>query len=132
MALERSKVGPLAVEQAMTVEESETELRAGLTIPSMLPLDAALADLPACRVGPEAARGVLHGVSVPYESVLGWEVRQTDQTPAHAEPVRIKDREGRLLAIGLMQSDLSRGTEPVPRIAVKKLLVSEEAATCVS
>jgi tRNA pseudouridine55 synthase len=134
LALERSKVGPLAVEQAMTVEGVETQLRAGMMIPSMLPLDAALVGLPACRVSPEAARGVLHGVPVPCESVLGWECRVAEQNPCHAEPVRIKDAEGRLLAIGLLErerSDLSRGTQLGQRIAVKKLLVSEEAATCV-
>jgi tRNA pseudouridine55 synthase len=135
LALERSKVGPLTIEQSITVEGFEAQSRAGRMTSSMLPLDAALAGLLACRVSPEAAHGVLHGVPVPCESVLGWECLRAQPNPLHAAPVRIKDADGRLLAIGWLEregSDRGRGRPPGQRIAVKKLLVSEEAATCVS
>jgi tRNA pseudouridine55 synthase len=135
LALERSKVGPLTIEQSITVEGFEAQSRAGRMTSSILPLDAALAGLLACRVSPEAAHGVLHGVPVPCESVLGWECLQAQPNPLHAAPVRIKDADGRLLAIGWLEregSDRGRGRAPGQRIAVKKLLVSEEAATCVS
>lgn len=134
LSLERSKVGPLAVEQSITVEEFEAQSRAG-RMTSLLPLDAALAGMLACRVSPEAAHGVRHGVPVPCESVLEWECCRAQQNPLHAAPVRIKDADGRLLAIGLLErdgSDRGRGRQPGQRIAVKKLLVSEGAATCVS
>lgn len=135
LTLERTKVGPLAVDQAMTVDEVEAELRAGTRSTSMLTLDAALSGLPACTVDPDAARGVLHGVPVLYESILRWECRPADEDPGHAESVRIKDGEGRLLAVGLLRRATSRlgsGLCPVERIVVKKVLVSKEAATCVS
>jgi tRNA pseudouridine55 synthase len=123
LSLERSKAGPLAVEDAIDLEEFEGRLRAGMGSAEIMPLDAVLSDLPACTVDAEAARKVLHGAPVPCESVLGWERGQHDERRAHEEPIRIKDKEGRLLAIGFL-----RGASG---IAVKKLLVSEETATCV-
>jgi tRNA pseudouridine55 synthase len=130
-SLERSKVGPLAVEQAVTVEEVEAQLRAG-TLASLLSVDAALEALPACTVDAGTARRVLHGVPIAYESVLRWE--PADQYPAPEKPVRIKDSDGRLLAIGYLQRSIGRNREtpPIQRIAVRKLLVSEEPAVCVS
>jgi tRNA pseudouridine55 synthase len=122
LSLERSKVGPLAVEEAVTLEEFERQLGAGIALAAIVPLDVALSDLPACTVDAEAARRVLHGAPAPSDSVLAWERCRSDET-AHEVPIRIKDGEGRLLAIGWSQG--ARG------IAVRKLLVSEETATCV-
>lgn len=132
LSLQRSKVGPLAVEQAVTMEEVEAQLRAGTGLASVLSLDAALEALPACTVDAGTARRVLHGVPIAYESVLRWE--PADQRPTHEEPVRIKDSVGRLLAIGYLQRPIGRGREtpPIQRIVVRKLLVSEEPAVCVS
>lgn len=132
-ALERSKAGPLMVETAITVEEYERQLRAGEVIKSMMPLDAALAGLPACRVPPQTARAVLHGVPVPLNVVLDW-----DGQPAggglQEESVRIKNVEGRLLAIGTLTgtSGLNSEGRSNERIAIRKVLVSQELATCVS
>jgi tRNA pseudouridine55 synthase len=133
LSLERSKVGPLAVEQARTVEEVEAQVRAGMGMPSLLSLDAVLDGLPACTVDAETARKVLHGVAVAHESVLRWEC-PADQNAAHEKPVRIKDSDGRLLAIGCLQKAIGCNRElgPIQRIAVKKLLVSEEPAVCIS
>lgn len=133
LALERSKAGPLMVERAITVEEFERQLQAGEVSSSLMPLDAALARWPACRVGPETARAVLHGVPVPLSLVMEWDGR-SDPSRLHEEPIRIKDAEGRLLAIGTLCS--ANGLNPEgrsnERIAIRKVLMSEETATCVS
>ncbi|HEX2055787.1 MAG TPA: hypothetical protein VHF07_04800, partial [Nitrospiraceae bacterium] len=134
LSLERTKVGPLTVEEAITLEEFERRLHEGLGPASLLSLDAVLTGLHACTIGREAAHKVLHGVPVPYEAVLGWETRPGDERPSHEGPIRIKDSEGRLLAIGTLQKSRGVGdrTAAMPAIAVKKLLVSEEPATCAS
>jgi tRNA pseudouridine55 synthase len=123
LSLERSKVGPLAVEEAIVLEEFERRLGAGTGLVGIMPLDAALSDLPACTIDTAAARRILHGTPAPYDSVVEWEGRQRDERRMHEGPIRIKDRDGRLLAIGFVQ-----GTSG---LAVKKLLVSEETTTCV-
>lgn len=123
LSLERSKAGPLAVEDAITLEEFEKQLRAGMGPAAIIPIDAVLRDLAACTIDAEAARRALHGVPVPYESVLGWERPPNDERRVNEEPIRIRDKEGRLLAIGSLQA--------ASGIAVRKLLVSEEPATCI-
>jgi tRNA pseudouridine55 synthase len=134
LSLERSKVGPLTVDQAVTIEEVEAQLRAGLGVAALLSLDAALSGLPACIVDQEAVLGVRHGVPVPHESVVRWEVPSTDWIQTPEEPVRIKDNEGRLLAIGLLRMASGFGLDrpALHHIAVRKLLVSEATATYVS
>ncbi|HET6675929.1 MAG TPA: tRNA pseudouridine(55) synthase TruB [Nitrospiraceae bacterium] len=131
LALERSKVGPLSVEQAVAVEEFERQLQAGEVIASLLPLDAALAELRACRVGCEAARNVLHGVPVPCDMVVSWD----GLPPGHGlreEPVRIKDVQDRLLAIGVLRRASSREDTRPEQIAIKKVLMSQETPAFVS
>ena len=57
--LVRERVGPLKVEQALTVDEVESRLEQGTLSASMLTLDEALAGLPACTVGAGTARRVI-------------------------------------------------------------------------
>jgi tRNA pseudouridine55 synthase len=131
LSLERTKVGPLTVDQAMTIEEVEAQLRAGLSVAALLSLDAALSGLPACIVDHQAARGVRHGVAVSHESVMRWEVPSEGWNQSPEDPVRIKDSEGRLLAVGLLR--MTGGFDhDRQHIAVRKLLVSEATVICVS
>lgn len=130
LALERSKVGPLSVEQAVTVEEFERQLQTGEVIGSLLSLDAALTELRACRVGREAARNVLHGVPVPWDMVVSWDGLPASQG-LHEEPIRIKDMQDRLLAIGVLRGASSRDAAPQP-ITIKKVLMSQETPAFVS
>jgi tRNA pseudouridine55 synthase len=136
-SLERTRVGPLTLDQALTVEEVESQVRAGRIPSPCVSLDAALSGMPACKVGPETARVVLHGAPVPYESVMEWDLSPADPKPGRAESVRIKDHEGRLLAIGLLSAGASGigggplPASPSPCITVKKVLVSEVSAACV-
>jgi tRNA pseudouridine55 synthase len=132
-ALERSKVGPLTVERSITVKEFERQLQAGEVSSSIMPIDAALAGFPGCRIGPETARTVLHGVPVPLNMVMNWE-GQPDCHKLQEEPIRIKNMAGQLLAIGSLRgtNDLNSEGQLNERIAIRKVLMSQETATCVS
>ena len=126
--LVRERVGPLRVEQALTVDEVESRLDQGTLSTSMLTLDEALAELPGCTIGAETARRVLHGMPVSFSEVLAWY-----GSPALREgpnrAIRIKDQSGRLLAIGTLPVDADiekHGLREQP-IAVSKVLVTEES-----
>lgn len=93
-ALERRRVGPLSIEQALTVDQVADELAIGTVDRHLVPVNQALDRLPAITVTDEQARLVLHGGAVsPVE--IG-------RLPCSGEPVpiRLLDRDGRLLAIG--------------------------------
>lgn len=126
--LVRERVGPLMIEQALTVDEVESRLKEGTLTASMLTLDEALAELPACTVEAGTARRVLHGMPVSPSQVLAW-----NGSPALPEgsnrAIRIKDESGRLLAIGTLPVDADiekHGLREQP-IAVSKVLVTEES-----
>jgi tRNA pseudouridine55 synthase len=125
--LVRERVGPLRIEQALTVDEVELRLEQGTLSSSMLTLDEALAELPACTVGAETARRVLHGMPVSSSEVLAW-----NGSPALPEAsngaIRIKDGSGRLLAIGTLPvgADIEKHRLGERPLAVSKVLVTEE------
>ena len=128
-SLVRERVGPLVLEQALTVGEVESRLTQGTLEASLLTLDEALVGLPTCTVGAGTARRVLHGMPVPCSEVLGWEGVPTDLPDGTSRAIRIKDEDGRLLAIGTMPAGLriqggSAGELP---IAVSKVLVTDES-----
>jgi tRNA pseudouridine55 synthase len=133
-ALERTKVGPLTVEHAISVEEFAAGRGSDLAALSWLSLDDALGALPVCRVSLESARKVLHGMALPYDSILAWEAMSQSE-PDDAKPVRIKDPQGRLLAVGLLQHVDGGGemrSHPSRQVAIKKVFISRDVATCVS
>lgn len=125
----RERVGPLVVEQALTVEEVEARLAQGTVAAAMLTLDEALAGLPVCMVGPETARRVLHGMPVPASEVLSWQGVPTVLPKGASRAIRIKDESGRLLAIGTMPAGLDIQTRRAgePPVAVSKVLVTDES-----
>ena len=132
--LVRERVGPLMIEQSLTVEEIESRLTHGVLAQSMLSLDDALAVLPACRVGAGTTQRVLHGMPVRPSEVLAW-----DRWPAATDlrsnrAIRIKDEEGRLLAIGTLpvDADAANGGSIGQPIAVSKVLVSDSSPAGVS
>ena len=100
--LVRERVGPLRVEQALTVDEVESRLEQGTLSASMLTLDEALAGLPACTIGAETARRVLHGMPVSPSEVLAWYGCRRLCAEGPNRAIRIKDESGRLLAIGTL------------------------------
>ena len=126
--LVRERVGPLRVEQALTVEEVEWRIEQGSLSASMITLDEALAGLPACTVGAGTARRVLHGMPVSSSEVLAWY-----GSPALPEgsnrAIRIRDESGRLLAMGTLPDgpDLGKHGLSGQPIAVSKVLSTEES-----
>ena len=127
--LVRERVGPLRVEQALTVDEVESQLREGTLAASMLTLDDALVGLPACRVGVGTARRVLHGMSVSPSEVLAWDGWPDTISEESSRAIRIKDESGRLLAVGTLPVAMDIGMSGLSErpIAVSKVLVSEKS-----
>ncbi len=133
LALERTRVGPLTGNLAATIDEFEASLSIGQWSPCFLSMDAALQSLPACIVDDETARRVLHGVAVPWNSVLVWESQPEEASAPGRREIRIRDQGGRLLAIGRWSGDgvmTTGGVGSQPPIAVEKVLMSEETVKC--
>jgi tRNA pseudouridine55 synthase len=93
-ALERRRVGPLSIDQALTVDQIAAQASIGTLRHHLITLDHVLDQLPALVVTDEQAQRVLHGGAV---SPVG-----VGQLPSSPEPisVRLKDEGGRLLAVG--------------------------------
>ena len=133
LALERTRVGSLTVNLAATIDEFEASLSSGQWSACFLSLDAALQSLPACIVDDETARRVVHGVAVPWNSVLVWESQPEKADAPGRRGIRIRDQGGRLLAIGRWPGDrvmTTGGACSQPPIAVEKVLMSEETVQC--
>lgn len=110
-SLERSRVGSLTIDRALTLEEIRDRLAAGTLSDALVTLDAALAGLPAVAVSEETAARVQHGVPVPFDAL--------EPVPDVPEgPVRIRDRAGHLLAIGRR----TQGGHGSAQIAIQKVL----------
>lgn len=128
-SLERRRVGPLDLAHALTMEEIESRAAAGSLIDHLLSLDQALQSLPALIVDQSTAERVLHGVPVPVHGVMGREDRCVPGRSVQGRAVRVKDRSGQLLAIGVLPVEPLGGlyvhalAEPVP---ITKVLVGEE------
>lgn len=109
-ALERRRVGPLSIEQALTIDQVASHLKARTLSSQFRSLDELLFEFPTVVVNAEQAQRVLHGAPLPSAgggqslSLLG------------AGIVRLKDEAGRLLAIGAQD-----GTD-LGAIKVRKVL----------
>ena len=99
LALERRRVGPLTIEQALTVDEVVTRHALGRLGDDLLSLDRALDQLGIVVVDEQIADRVRHGASVPAAKILRWEGVADGECESHA-PIRIHDIDGRLVAIG--------------------------------
>lgn len=71
-SLIRTKAGPFDVKDAISLPELEELVKAGRLREALIPLEEALAYLPAVRVLPEATRAILHGGGIPASAVLGF------------------------------------------------------------
>jgi tRNA pseudouridine55 synthase len=123
LSLERTRVGPLAVEQALTMNEIGACVQGGRLGDALLTLDAALDMLPAVVVDERTAGRVRHGVAVPAGAGR-WAAEPRSEPAA----VRVKDAAGRLLAIGKFAPG-SAGGNVVPGIAIDKVLVDVETVS---
>jgi tRNA pseudouridine55 synthase len=117
LALERSRVGPLTLDRALTVDDVLTHHALGRLAGQMWSLDDVLAELPVLVVDEKTADGVRHGVPVAWSGVV-FQAHQQAQA-ASGGPVRIHDAGGRLLAVG-------KATQiPCDRVAIEKVLVTQ-------
>jgi tRNA pseudouridine55 synthase len=99
LALERRRVGPLTIDQALTVDEVVTRHALGRLGDDLLSLDRALTHLRIAVVNEQIADRVRHGGSVPMAKILRWE-GAVDAERGSRRLVRIHDADGFLLAIG--------------------------------
>ena len=119
LALERRRVGPLTIDQALTVDEVVTRHALGRLGDDLLSLDRALAQLEIVVVDEQTADRVRHGVPVPVAKILRWEGAADGERGSH-KPVRIHDIDGRLVAIGKCPDNLRDA------LKVEKVLVDQD------
>ena len=112
LSLERTRVGSLTIEQGLTVEQLAAHATVGSLDSVLLTLDQVLAQLPSVTVTAEQAVRVLHGAP------LGAANMDMLSSPFS---VRLKDEQGRLLAIGTYDGQ-GRGA-----IKIDKVLVGGES-----
>ena len=108
--LQRRRVGPLHLEQAINMES--------LTDPSQvhqawLSLDQALEQFPAVEVNGDDSRKVLHGNAIPWHRVEWAGERPSTANLGEGMRVRVKTKEGSLLALGTGPSLQSGQSGPV-------------------
>jgi tRNA pseudouridine55 synthase len=115
-ALERTRVGPLTLDRALTVDEVHRRYREGELARYVRSLDDVLKSVPVLVVDAQAEDRVRHGASVSWSNV----VSENAWTQLEAGmPVRIHDGSGRLLGMGrLPQSQ-------VDRVAIEKVFVTD-------
>lgn len=119
LALERRRVGPLTIDQALTVDEVVTRHALGRLGDDLLSLDRALAQLEIVVVDEQTAERVRHGAPVPVAKILRWEGAADGERGSH-KPVRIHDIDGRLVAIGKCPDNLRDA------LKVEKVLVDQD------
>lgn len=114
-ALERRRVGPLSIDQAVTVEQIAAQVAVGTLRDHLITLDEVLNRLPSLVMTDEEARRVVHG-----GAVLPIGIGELPSSPG-AVSVRLKDGEGRLLAIG------THDASTAGPVKVHKVLVEVES-----
>lgn len=127
LSLQRTRVGPLSIEHALSIEEVGRCAERGEIGRLLLTLDEALADLPSVTIDDATAARVMHGVAVPWAPAL--RELSLSIAPGGRREVRIKDKQGRLLALGLMaeEIDARTGAEPPPvGIRVRKVFGGQD------
>lgn len=112
LSLERRRVGALSIDEALTVEQIATQLAIGTLGNRLWSLDRVLEQLPLCTVTEQEACRVLHGAPI---APSGWSGVTEPST------VRLKDGQGRLLAIGTYDPQ-AKGP-----IKIQKVLVDVES-----
>ncbi|SLM46935.1 tRNA pseudouridine synthase B [Nitrospira japonica] len=116
LSLERSRVGPLMLDQASTVDEVVARYAIGDLGTAVISLDQALKAFPVVVVDDLATERIRHGAPVQMSHVR--DIPEDRHAVAESDqPVRVHDGEGRLLAIGKYRVS----NEMV--LAVEKLLV---------
>ena len=95
--LQRSRVGPLHLDQAINMESLTDGLKYGGAFCS---LDQVLAGFPVVTVNGDDARKVLHGNAISWSRVERTEEKAGIATSEEGRRVRVKNKDGVLLALG--------------------------------
>lgn len=119
LALERRRVGPLTIGDALTVNEIGIRHALGRIGDDLLSLDRTLGHLGIAVIDEQTVDRVRHGASVPIAKILRWE-GAADAVRGSCAPIRIHDTDGRLVAIGKCP-DTSGGV-----LKVEKVLIDQE------
>ncbi len=119
LALERRRVGPLMIDQALTIDEVVTRHALGCLGDDLLSLDRALDHLGIAVVNEETAGHVRHGAPVPAAKILRWERAVAAECRSH-RPVRIHNTDGCLVAIGKCPENLG------DVLKVEKVLIDQD------
>ncbi len=108
-ALKRTRAGDFRIESAISLDDLKVKAEAGSgvdgeMIDSLLPFDAALSGLPFVHLTADEAQRSLHGMALRMEHGVdaGWRTN---------DPVRMRDAEGHLIAIGFYDA-ASRSLRP--------------------
>jgi len=117
LALVRTRVGPLTLDRALTIDEMARRHALGSLSSDVWSLDDVLRDLPAVVIDDRAAERVCHGAPVAWSSVVSGPANGGPQDAGM--PLRIHDVSGRLLAVGRLPK---AGAD---RIAVEKVFVTD-------
>ena len=110
-------MGPLTIDQALTIDEVVTRHALGRLGDDLLSLDRALDHLGIAVVNEQTADHVRHGAPVPAVKILRWEGMAAAEGRPH-RPVRVHDTDGCLVAIGTCPDDFgwcAQGSEGVGR-----------------
>jgi len=98
--LQRWRVGPLHLDQAVDMESMKEGVEINQLDGAWWSLDRVLEGFPAVEVNGDDARKVLHGNAIPWNRVE-WATSKLDTTTlGEATRVRVKSKEGLLLALG--------------------------------
>lgn len=119
LALERRRVGPLTIGDALTVNEIGIRHALGRIGDDLLSLDRTLGHLGIAVIDEQTVDRVRHGASVPIANILRWE-EAADAARGVQAPIRVHDTSGRLVAIGTCQ-DASRGV-----LKTEKVLIDQD------
>ena len=115
--LQRTRVGPLHIEQAVDMESiPDAASRDG----AWWSLDRALEAFPAVEVTGDDARKVLHGNAIPWHRVRWAEEQSGSTISGEGARVRVKNKDGSLLALG--KGPLLQSGQPSPVLVLDTVL----------
>ncbi len=115
--LARTRVGPLRVEDALTVDEIAARQGRGELGERLMSMDQALGELPVVSLDQPTAGRVVHGVPVPWDAIRG----EVGAGRPAGTLVRLKDPSGRLLALGSLPQSGGESTRSASALAIVKV-----------
>ncbi|MFO0775458.1 MAG: tRNA pseudouridine(55) synthase TruB [Nitrospiraceae bacterium] len=135
LSLQRSRVGPFAVEDALSMETVGRLAGEGSLGARLWSLNEALTGLPILTVDEPTAARVRHGVAVPWSPAVQALVESLGSSPGEqtqdqaasdlGRDVRIQDQAGTLVAIGSLPTSIlgaGASSSPASTVRIRKVL----------